>query len=79
MRHPRMDNKYEIDLWSTSNEFQTGHRIVLAVSSSNFPRLSRNLNTGGDYERDADYVIAEQTIFHDRDRASHLILPVIPS
>ena len=69
--------RYKIDLWSTSNEFQVGHRIALAISSSNFPRLSRNLNTGGDNERDTDYVTADQTIFHDRERRSHLVLPVV--
>ncbi|MCZ6633748.1 MAG: sulfatase-like hydrolase/transferase [bacterium] len=37
--------RFEIDLWHTSNEFQPGHRIALAIISSNFPRLSRNLNT----------------------------------
>ena len=74
---PGEPTRFEIDLWSTSNEFQPGHCIALAVSSSNFPRLSRNLNTGGDNERDTDYVTADQTIFHDRERPSHLILPVV--
>jgi uncharacterized protein len=69
--------RYEIDLWHTSNEFQPGHRIALAISSSNFPRLSRNLNTGGDNERDAEYVLADQTVYHDTNRPSHLILPVV--
>jgi len=71
--------RYEIDLWFTSNEFLPGHRIAVAVSSSNFPRISRNLNTGGDNERDADFVTAEQTVFHDASRPSHLVLPVIPA
>ncbi len=71
--------RYEIDLWNTSNEFQPGHRIALAISSSNFPRINRNLNTGGDNERESEFVSAEQTIFHDAQRASHLVLPVIPS
>ena len=69
--------RYEIDLWSTSNEFQLGHRIALAISNSNFPRLSRNLNTGGDNERDSDSVVANQTIFHDAVRPSHLLLPIV--
>ena len=38
--------EYKIDLWSTSNVFLKGHRIRLEVSSSNFPRFDRNLNTG---------------------------------
>ena len=70
--------RYEIDLWFTSNEFQPGHRIALAISSSNFPRLDRNLNTGGDNHRDTHFITAKQTIFHDCQRPSHLLLPVVP-
>ena len=69
--------RYEIDLWHTSNEFQPGHRIGLAISSSNFPRLPRNLNTGGDNARDSNYVPADQTVFHDSVRPSHLLLPIV--
>ena len=69
---------YEIDLWFTSNEFQPGHRVALALSSSNFPRIDRNLNTGGDNEQDTDFITADQTIFHDAQHPSHLILPVVP-
>ena len=69
---------YEIDLWFTSNEFQTGHRLALAISSSNFPRIGRNLNTGGDNERDRRFITAQQTIYHDSDNPSHLELPVVP-
>ena len=71
--------RYEIDLWFTSNEFQPGHRIAVAVSSSNFPRIDRNLNTGGDNVRDSDFVTARQTVFHDAMRPSHVVLPVIPA
>lgn len=70
---------YEIDLWFTSNEFQPGHRIALAISSSNFPRINRNLNTGGDNERDSHFIAANQTLFHDSRYPSHLVLPVIKS
>ena len=69
--------RYEIDLWQTSNEFKPGHRIGLALSSSNFPRIGRNLNTGGDNERESDYMAADQTIYHDATFPSHLILPVM--
>lgn len=69
--------RYEIDLWATSNEFQPGHCIALAVSSSNFPRINRNLNRGGDNERDRDFIKADQTVYHDARFPSHLILPVI--
>ena len=69
--------RYEIDLWSTSNVFLPGHSIALAISSSNFPRINRNLNTGGDNEQDREYVTADQTIFHDSGYPSHLVLPVV--
>lgn len=69
--------RYEIDLWWTSNEFLSGHRIGLAISSSNFPRFSRNLNTGGDNEQDNHFITANQIVFHDSKYPSHLILPVI--
>jgi predicted acyl esterase len=69
--------RYEIDLWSTSNEFQTGHRIGLAISSSNFPRFNRNLNTGKDNEHTTECISASQVIYHDREYPSHLVLPVI--
>ena len=71
--------RYEIDLWSTSNEFQPGHRIALAISSSNFPRINRNLNTGGDNERDTEFITANQVIHHDERHPSHLVLPVVAS
>ena len=63
---------------ATGNVFLPGHRIRLEVSSSNFPRYDRNPNTGAAFGTDASTVPARQTVFHDRDAASHLILPVIP-
>jgi uncharacterized protein len=70
--------KYTIDLWATANVFKAGHRIRLYVSSSNFPRFNRNLNTGEDIMTATRTVRAHQTIYHDRERSSALILPVIP-
>jgi putative CocE/NonD family hydrolase len=69
---------YEIDLWATSNLFEAGHQIRLDVSSSNFPRFSRNLNTGGPSFGARGMVKAEQRIYHDPDHPSALVLPVIP-
>ena len=70
--------EYKIDLWSTSNVFLKGHRIRLEVSSSNFPRFDRNLNTGKDAATTSDFVKATNTILHDAAHPSALILPVIP-
>jgi putative CocE/NonD family hydrolase len=69
--------RYTIDLWATANVFKVGHRIRLYVSSSNFPRFNRNLNTGED-QSGTRSLKAHQTIYHDREHSSVLILPVIP-
>ena len=69
-----------MDLGSTSNVFEAGHRVRVEVSSSNFPCFDRNLNTGnalGD-EWIADCVVATQTVFHDGARPSRILLPVVP-
>jgi putative CocE/NonD family hydrolase len=70
--------EYDIDLWATSNVFQAGHRIRLAISSSNFPRFSRNLNTGEAAIGATRMVKATQKIYHDAAHPSALVLPVIP-
>ena len=75
---PGSVNGYKLTLWETSNVFKTGHRIRLEVSSSNFPRFDRNQNTGNEPGLDAEVAIAEQTIRHDGNYPSHLMLPVIP-
>jgi len=67
-----------IDLWATSNVFRTGHRLRLELSSSNFPRFDRNLNTGELAANSATWVTATNTIFHDKTHPSALILPVVP-
>ncbi len=70
--------EYAIDLWATSNLFRAGHRIALEVSSSNFPRFDRNLNTGAALGADAAMRPAIQTVFHDAERPSRLVLPIVP-
>jgi uncharacterized protein len=70
--------EYDIDLWATSNVFQAGHRIRLAVSSSNFPRFNRSLNTGEAAMGATRMVKATQKIYHDAAHPSALVLPVIP-
>jgi putative CocE/NonD family hydrolase len=70
--------EYTIDLWSTSNTFLKGHRIRVEISSSNFPRFDRNLNTGDDPGTGTAMVKAAQTIHHTREYPSHIVLPVIP-
>jgi putative CocE/NonD family hydrolase len=68
-----------INLHATSNYFAPGHRIRLEVSSSNFPRFDRNLNTGGNNYDETVGVIALNSIQHSSMYPSHLVLPVIPA
>lgn len=71
--------EYTIDLQVTSNVFKKGHRIRLDVTSSSFPLWDRNPNTGHEPGMDAERQIALQTVYHDRDYPSHLVLPIIPA
>jgi putative CocE/NonD family hydrolase len=78
---PGTPKAYSIDLWHTAMLFKAGHRIRVAISSSNFPHYDRNLNTGNPIGSDvlANAVVATQTIFHDALRPSNIVLPTIPS
>ena len=71
--------EYTIDLWSVSNVFQKGHKIQVEISSSNFPLYDRNPNTGHKFGEDAELQKATQTIYHNSQYASHIILPVLQS
>ncbi len=70
--------KYTIDLWATSNLFKAGHKIRVYLSSSNFPRFNRNLNTGEATMHGTKMVKARQTIYHDAEHPSAIVLPIIP-
>lgn len=74
---PGQINEFNISLYSISYLFKKGHRIRLEVSSSNFPKFDRNLNTGGNNATETQIVVAKQTVFHDIERPSQVILPVI--
>jgi len=75
---PGATEQYEIELGSTSNVFLKGHRLRLEISSSNFPRFDRNPNTGCPATSEADLRLAAQTIYHDAQHPSHILLPLIP-
>jgi putative CocE/NonD family hydrolase len=68
----------KIDLMATSLYFAPGHRIRLEISSSNFPRFDRNLNTGGNNYDETRWQSARNVIWHSGSNASYLLLPVIP-
>jgi len=67
-----------LDLWPTSNVFLAGHKLRLEVSSSNFPRFDRNLNTGEEQARATRMVKATNVVYHDKAHPSALVLPIVP-
>jgi putative CocE/NonD family hydrolase len=67
-----------VDLWATSNVFLAGHKLRLEVSSSNFPRFDRNLNTGEEQARATRMIKATNVIYHDKAHPSALIVPLVP-
>ncbi len=67
-----------IKLPPTSNLFDAGHRIRLDVSSSNWPRLDVNPNSGEPIGRHTHRVVAEQAVYSDAEHPSHVVLPVVP-
>ena len=70
--------EFVIDLAATSNYFDKGHHIRIDITSSDFPRFDRNMNTGNPFGEDAQGIPALQTIFHQSGRASYIDFPVIP-
>ncbi len=73
------DKVYKVDLtpMSTSNYFKKGHRIRIEISSSNFPRFARNLNTGGNNYDEKEGVIAHNKVHHSSKYTSQIRLPMI--
>lgn len=70
--------EYHLDMWYTGIVIPAGHRLRVTVASAAFPKYDRNLNTGGDNERDTNFVSAHQRVLHDTQHASRIRLPVIP-
>ncbi len=70
---------YKVDLtpMSTSNFFKKGHRIRVEIASSNFPRFTRNLNTGGDNYNESEGVIAYNKVHHSAEYPSQIRLPIV--
>ena len=68
---------YDIDCWTTSQLFKKGHSIRLEIASTAFPKYDRNPNTGAPLGKSTELKRADQTIYHDKDHPSHLVLPVI--
>ena len=72
---------YEVTvaMGATANVFLPGHRVRLEITSSCFPRLARNLNTGEPIATGTRLAVAQQTVHHSRARPSRLLLPVVPA
>jgi putative CocE/NonD family hydrolase len=68
----------KVDAFPTSNRFARGHRIRLDVSSSNFPHFDVNPNTGEPEARATASKVATNRVYLDRNRPSHVVLPIIP-
>ena len=73
---PNVVDEFRITLCPVSHVFMTGHRLRLDISSSNFPRFSRNLNTGEDVATGTRMQTAKQTILHSSHYPSHIVLPM---
>ena len=71
---PGVVYRFTIDLGATSNVFLPGHRLRLEISSSNFPRFDRNLNTGENPLRATRMAKAANVIYHDQQHASALVV-----
>ncbi len=69
----------EIDLWAIAYRIPAGHRLRVEISSSEFDRYDRNLNTAALPGESSDMVVAHQTVFHDAARPSHVSVPVRPA
>lgn len=67
-----------VDLWNISHVVAAGHSLRVHVTSSDFPRWERNLNTGSRTGFGTDMVVAQQTLYHDSGRPSRITLPVVP-
>ena len=70
--------EYTIDLGYAGTVLKRGHRVRLDISSSNFPHLARNHNTGDDPANDARFVVATQTLLHNSKQPSYVELSVVP-
>lgn len=69
--------RLRIDLHATGIWFGRGHRIRVEVSSSNFPRFDRNMNTGGNNYDESEWVVAHNAVHHTTEHPSHVILPLV--
>jgi len=75
---PGRPEKFTIDLYDIGHAFLQGHKIRIEISSSAFPFINPNQNTGNPVATDTEWKTARQTVYHDTHRPSHVLLPVMP-
>ena len=75
---PGRPYKFTIAIWPTSYLFSAGDRIRVEISSSDYPQFAPNPNTGAPFGRDAEMRPATQTVLHDAEHPSAIVIPVIP-
>jgi uncharacterized protein len=66
-----------IHIYPTANRFARGHRIRLDISSSNFPRFDLNPNTGEPLQQHRRMIAADNTVYHNANQPSHVVLPIL--
>ena len=69
--------EFTIDMGDIAHVFKAGHQIRVDISSSNFPKHDRNLNTGGELYKETEMNVAENTIYHDAENPSYIALPIV--
>ncbi len=77
---PGVPDTFYIDVWSTANVFNTGHRLRVIISSANYPRFERNPNHGGPFQRNdtLNALPATNVVYHSATMPSHLKVPIVP-
>jgi uncharacterized protein len=79
MLEPGQPYEFTIELYPTSLVFMPGHRIRVDISSSSFPRFDVNPNTGEPLNANTGWRVAANTVFHDPECPSRIILPIVPA
>lgn len=74
---PNKVYKFSFQPMNTSNYFAAGHRLRIEISSSNFPRFDRNMNTGGDNFSETKGVIANNAVHHSKEYPSSVTISVV--
>ena len=74
---PGRTYEFTVKLDPCCNVFKKGHRIRLEVSSSNFPRYDRNLNTGGNIWDETEGIVANSAVHHSPEHPSRIVLPIV--